>query len=63
MAIFERTSQTRAILDDTEKLTCIVENAQNINKHTVSNYFIMKYSWLADLDCYHTITGGVDVVF
>ncbi|CAB3229019.1 unnamed protein product [Arctia plantaginis] len=34
MAIFEKISQTKALIDDTEKLTCIVENAQNINKHT-----------------------------
>ncbi|KAI8420284.1 hypothetical protein MSG28_008817 [Choristoneura fumiferana] len=34
MAIFEKESHTKVILDDTEKLHCIVENAQNINKHT-----------------------------
>ncbi|KAM3960364.1 PX domain-containing protein kinase-like protein [Aphomia sociella] len=34
MAIFEKKSQTKAIVDDTEKLVCVVENAQNINKHT-----------------------------
>ncbi|KAI5636107.1 PX domain-containing protein [Phthorimaea operculella] len=34
MAIFEKSSQSRTILDDTEKLICTVENAQNINKHT-----------------------------
>lgn len=34
MAIFEKTSQTKALIDDTEKLSCTVENAQNINKHT-----------------------------
>ncbi|KAL0820595.1 hypothetical protein ABMA28_006438 [Loxostege sticticalis] len=34
MAIFERPSQTKTIVDDTEKLICTVENAQNINKHT-----------------------------
>lgn len=33
MALFERTSQ-KALLDDTENLTCVIENAQNINKHT-----------------------------
>lgn len=36
MAIFEKISQTKALIDDTEKLTCTVENAQNIDKHTVS---------------------------
>lgn len=41
MAIFEKTSQSR-IVDDTEKLICVVENAQNINKHTVSEFFMMK---------------------
>lgn len=34
MAIFEKTSHTKALIDDTEKLSCTVENAQNINKHT-----------------------------
>ncbi|KAJ2948611.1 hypothetical protein O0L34_g7865 [Tuta absoluta] len=34
MSIFEKSSQLRDILDDTEKLICTVENAQNINKHT-----------------------------
>ncbi|XP_013187495.2 PX domain-containing protein kinase-like protein [Amyelois transitella] len=34
MAIFESPSQTKVIVDDTEKLICVVENAQNINKHT-----------------------------
>ncbi|XP_037962228.2 PX domain-containing protein kinase-like protein [Plutella xylostella] len=34
MAIFEKTPQTKAILDDTEKLVCTIANAQNINKHT-----------------------------
>lgn len=36
MAIFEKDTHTKVILDDTKKLNCIVENAQNINKHTVS---------------------------
>lgn len=34
MAIFEKTSHTKALIDDTEKLGCTVQNAQNINKHT-----------------------------
>ncbi|CAH0401203.1 unnamed protein product [Chilo suppressalis] len=34
MAIFEKPSQTKAVVDDTEKLICTIENAQNINKHT-----------------------------
>ncbi|XP_063385804.1 PX domain-containing protein kinase-like protein [Cydia fagiglandana] len=34
MAIFEKESHSKVILDDTEKLICIIENAQNINKHT-----------------------------
>ncbi|XP_026320867.1 PX domain-containing protein kinase-like protein [Hyposmocoma kahamanoa] len=34
MAIFEKISQSRIVVDDTEKLICVVENAQNINKHT-----------------------------
>ncbi|XP_072942564.1 PX domain-containing protein kinase-like protein [Epargyreus clarus] len=34
MAIFEKSLQTKGIVDDTEKLLCILENAQNINKHT-----------------------------
>lgn len=59
MAIFERTSQTRAILDDTEKLTCVVENAQNINKHTVSSFFVMKYSRSRDGDCCVCPTFGI----
>ncbi|XP_026763124.2 PX domain-containing protein kinase-like protein isoform X2 [Galleria mellonella] len=47
MAIFEKTSQTKAIVDDTEKLICVVENAQNINKHT--NYIneVLKHQILA----------------
>ncbi|XP_045501984.1 PX domain-containing protein kinase-like protein [Colias croceus] len=34
MAIFEKSFQTRPIIDDTDKLVCTLENAQNINKHT-----------------------------
>lgn len=34
MAIFEKTSQTKVLIDDTEILSCTVENAQNVNKHT-----------------------------
>lgn len=40
MAIFEKTLQTKAVVDDTENLICTVENAQNINKHTVSTFWI-----------------------
>lgn len=36
MAIFEKQSQSKINIDDTDKLICFVENAQNINKHTVS---------------------------
>lgn len=43
MAIFEKTSQSRIVVDDTEKLLCIVENAQNINKHTVSEFLLRNY--------------------
>lgn len=41
MAIFEKTSQSRIVVDDTEKLICVVENAQNINKHTVSEFSLL----------------------
>ncbi|CAH2264127.1 jg10298 [Pararge aegeria aegeria] len=34
MAIFESSSQTKVRIDDTEKLECALENAQNINNHT-----------------------------
>ncbi|XP_050352890.1 PX domain-containing protein kinase-like protein [Nymphalis io] len=34
MAIFERSSQTKVQIDDTERLECVLENAQNINNHT-----------------------------
>lgn len=34
MAIFERLSNNKIRIDDTEKLACSLENAQNINKHT-----------------------------
>ncbi|XP_068620282.1 PX domain-containing protein kinase-like protein [Battus philenor] len=34
MAIFEKSLQSKIILDDTEKLVCTLENAQNIDKHT-----------------------------
>lgn len=44
MSIFEKTLQSSIVVDDTEKLICVVENAQNINKHTVSKFFVMKYS-------------------
>lgn len=37
MALFDRTSQAKADIDDTEKLVCNIENAQNINNHTVSS--------------------------
>lgn len=36
MAIFESSSQTKLRIDDTERLECALENAQNVNKHTVS---------------------------
>lgn len=36
MAIFESSSQTKVRIDDTERLECALENAQNVNKHTVS---------------------------
>ncbi|CAH0724285.1 unnamed protein product, partial [Brenthis ino] len=34
MAIFEKSSNSKIRIDDTERLTCCLENAQNINKHT-----------------------------
>lgn len=34
MALFEKTNYNKVAIDDTEKLTCYVENTQNINKHT-----------------------------
>ena len=45
MAIFEKTSHTKALIDDTETLSCTVENAQNINKHTVSDIFCFEISY------------------
>lgn len=36
MALFDRSFKAKANIDDTEKLICNIENAQNINKHTVS---------------------------
>lgn len=36
MAAFETNSYSKCHIDDTEKLVCVIENAQNINKHTVS---------------------------
>ncbi|GBP55423.1 PX domain-containing protein kinase-like protein [Eumeta japonica] len=47
MAIFEKSVQTKTIIDDTERLSCVVENAQNINKHT--NYLneVLKNNILA----------------
>lgn len=44
MALFDSTSQAKAYIDDTEKLVCNIENAQNINKHTVSNHYLVKRS-------------------
>lgn len=35
MALFEKLSQIKYILDDTDNLVCTLDNAQNINKHTV----------------------------
>ncbi|XP_041984527.1 PX domain-containing protein kinase-like protein [Aricia agestis] len=34
MAIFEKSNQTRTLIDDTEKLSCTLENAHSVNKHT-----------------------------
>ncbi|XP_026741178.1 PX domain-containing protein kinase-like protein [Trichoplusia ni] len=34
MAIFEKTSHTKALVDDTEILTCTIENSQTVRKHT-----------------------------
>lgn len=38
MAIFEKSFLSKSTLDDTEKLICTLENAQNVDKHTV-RYF------------------------
>lgn len=47
MAIFEKSLRTKGIVDDTEKLLCTVENAQNINKHTVSVFFCCSHDFPA----------------
>lgn len=36
MAIFEREISSKVLLDDTEPISCHIENWQNINGHTVS---------------------------
>lgn len=36
MAVFEKIIPRKVFLDDTQVLTCIFENAQNIQGHTVS---------------------------
>jgi hypothetical protein len=36
MAVFEKKHPRKVFLDDTEVLTCVFENAQNIQGHTVS---------------------------
>lgn len=35
MAIFEKQDQNKVTIDDTDRLFCFIESAQNINKHTV----------------------------
>jgi hypothetical protein len=35
MAIFERQPVKKVILDDTEPLSCVIENWRNVNGHTV----------------------------
>lgn len=35
MAIFEKKIARKVLLDDTESLTCVIENYHNINGHTV----------------------------
>lgn len=44
MAIFEKTSHTKALVDDTEILTCTIENSQTVRKHTVSTVFCFETS-------------------
>lgn len=36
MAIFEKKTPRKIYLDDTQPLTCVIENSQNIQGHTVS---------------------------
>lgn len=43
MAFFERSSPIKTNVDDTENLICVIENAQNINKHTVSEPFYLNH--------------------
>lgn len=35
MAIFEQKSERKITLDDTERITCLIETSQKIDKHTV----------------------------
>lgn len=43
MAIFEKPSQTKVQIDDTEKLECVLENSQNINNHTVKLRTLLRH--------------------
>jgi hypothetical protein len=42
MAVFEKKIPRKVFLDDTQVLTCIFENAQNIQGHTVSLKWCME---------------------
>lgn len=37
MAIFEKKFERKITLDDTQSLSCVIETAQKVNGHTVSD--------------------------
>lgn len=43
MAIFEKSFHTKSAFDDTDTLICTLENAQNVDKHTVSILFRLSF--------------------
>lgn len=47
MAIFEKETTNKVLLDDTESLSCTIENWKSVNGHTVS--------WI-QLNLYHQLS-------
>ena len=42
MALFEKRYTNKVLLDDTEKLTSVIENARTVDGHTVGHILTLK---------------------
>lgn len=41
MAIFEQQTAKKVLLDDTEAISCFIENWREVNGHTVSQFIVV----------------------